>query len=108
MITTTGIILVVSAILNGILIWYIIQLLKRFLNFQAQLDNFVERIQEYESHVDTVYNMERFYGDSTLSSLLEHSKDMAQQCEGFKAYYLNIEDPEDDYEEDEEEEMYGT
>mgnify|MGYP003673548493 CR=1 FL=1 len=59
MINITGIILILSAIINGILIWYIVQLLKRFLNFQAQLDEFVERIQEYEAHVDAVYSMER-------------------------------------------------
>ena len=109
MINVTGIILILSAILNGILIWYIVQLLKRFLNFQAQLDEFVERIQEYEVHVDAVYSMERFYGDSTLSELLKHSKDMAAQCESFKVFYLNNEEYEYEEEsEDEDEETYDA
>ena len=106
--TLMTIILISSAILNGVLVWYIIQLLKRFLNFQYQLDEFVEKIQEYGDHVDTVYEMERFYGDSTLSNLLDHSKDIAAQCESFKIFYLNNEEYEEELEDEEEEEMYGA
>ena len=101
----TAIILCFSAILNFVLIWYIIQLLKRFLNFQAQLDSFIEKIEEYEEHIDIVYNMERFYGDTTLSSLLEHSKDMTKECESFKIFYLDEEQHDEEEEDDIEEEM---
>jgi hypothetical protein len=98
----TAIILCISALINFVLIWYIIQLLKRFLNFQHQLDEFVEKIVEYEDHVTTVYNMETFYGDPTLSSLLEHSKNISEQCENFKIFYFD-EDTINEEEEEEEE-----
>ena len=98
----TAIILCVSALINFVLIWYIIQLLKRFLNFQRQLDDFVEKIAEYEDHIATVYNMETFYGDPTISNLLEHSKNISEECENFKIFYLEEDAA---VEEEEEEDM---
>ena len=85
----TAILLCISALINFVLIWYIFQLLKRFLNFQRQLDDFVDKIDDYEEHVAAVYNMETFYGDPTLSNLLEHSKNISAECEGFKVFYFD-------------------
>ena len=90
-IDVTAVILCFSALLNFVLIWYITQLLKRFLNFQAQLDEFVEKINEYEDHIDVVYNMETFYGDPTLSNLLKHSRDISEECQNFRIFYLDEE-----------------
>jgi hypothetical protein len=100
-IDATAIILCISGIVNLVLIWYIIQLLKRFLNFQEQLDAFVEKIREYEDHIEKVYNMETFYGDPTLSSLLKHSKDISEECEDFRIFYLGNERDIEEEEEDE-------
>ena len=89
-----------SALLNVVLVWYVVQLIKRFLSFQGLLDDFVERIKEYESHIDVVYNLERFYGDETLNNLLNHSKAITEECENFKVIYL---DGEEELEEEAEE-----
>tara|TARA_R110000824_G_scaffold54557_5_gene150550 strand:- start:2376 stop:2702 length:327 start_codon:yes stop_codon:yes gene_type:complete len=102
----TAILLAVSGLLNLVLIWYIIQLLKRFLHFQAQLDGFMDKIQEYGEHVDVVYNMESFLGDPTLKNLLSHSKEIAEECDGFKEFYLTETD-EVKEEVQEEEVIYG-
>jgi len=90
----TAILLCFSALLSFVLIWYIIQLLKRFLNFQRQLDDLIEKIHEYAEHVDVVYNMENFMGDPTLSNLLEHSKVLSQECDNFRTFYLHQDDEE--------------
>ena len=65
-------------------VWYIIQLLKRFLNFQEELDIFSETLEEYENHVNIVNNLERFYGDETLGNLLRHSKALVEECQSFQ------------------------
>ena len=98
----TAVLLVVSALINFVLVWYIVQLLKRFLNFQAQLDGFMDKIQEYAEHVDVVYNMENFMGDPTLGNLLKHSKGIAEECDSFKTFYLTeSDDVQEEYAEDE-------
>ena len=75
-----------SAALNVFLIWYLIKLLRRFLAFQDELDEFSLLLEEYHGHVDIIYNLERFYGDSTLKNLLVHSKNVAEECKQFQSF----------------------
>ena len=90
-------ILTLSVIVNTFLVWYIVQLLRRFLVFQEDLDEFAIKLEEYEGHVEVVNNLERFYGDATLGALLKHSKKMTEECKQFQT----ILETEDNEEEDE-------
>ena len=92
-----------STIINIFLVWYIVQLLRRFLAFQEDLEGFALSLKEYEGHVETVNNLERFYGDETLGNLLRHSKKMAQNCSQFQNYIISQEEEYDEEEYDEEE-----
>ena len=80
----THLFLTLSVVLNVILIWYIVQLLKRFLTFQEELDNFSITLEEYREHIDIVNGLERFYGDETLGNLLRHSKALVEECQSFQ------------------------
>ncbi len=92
------IILTLSLLTNGFLVWYILQLLRRFLAFQEELDEFSVKLEEYEGHIEIINNLERFYGDTTLSNLLRHSKDMTRQCKEFQNLLKDQE--EEDYAEE--------
>ena len=89
-------ILTLSVIMNTFLVWYIVQLLRRFLVFQEDLDEFAIKLEEYEGHVEVVNNLERFYGDATLGNLLKHSKEMAAECKQFQTILENEDDEEED------------
>tara|TARA_R110002110_G_scaffold4612_2_gene23425 strand:- start:1684 stop:1998 length:315 start_codon:yes stop_codon:yes gene_type:complete len=95
------VLLILSILANCFLIWYIVQLLKRFLSFQEELDDFALKLEEYESHIDIIHGLERFYGDETLGNLLRHSKDIASGCKRFKSI-LNA-DGEEEYDDEGEE-----
>ena len=95
----TNILFAFSIIINIFLIWYIVQLLRRFLAFQEELDEFTIKLEEYEGHIEIVHNLERFYGDETLGNLLRHSKAIVDESKQFKA----ILDYEQDLDEEEEE-----
>jgi len=82
------------------LVWYIVQLLRRFLAFQEDLDEFAIKLEEYEGHVEIVNNLERFYGDPTLGSLLKHSKSMVEECKQFQSILLEEELEEEEYAEE--------
>ena len=86
-----------SVLLNVVFVWYIIQLLRRFLAFQQELDEFSILLEEYRGHIDIISKLERFYGDETLGNLLRHSKSLVEECQRFQ----NI------LQQDEEEEEYG-
>ena len=83
-----------SVIANVFLIWYVIKLLRRFLAFQDELDEFSIMLEEYEGHIDIIYNLEKFYGDATLKNLLVHSKKISEECNQFQSYLTGQEDNE--------------
>jgi uncharacterized protein YeeX (DUF496 family) len=92
-------ILVFSLFGNAFLIWYIVQLLRRFLTFQEELDEFTIKLEEYQKHIEIVHNLERFYGDETLGNLLRHSKAIVDESKQFKAI-LDYENEVDNEEEE--------
>jgi len=97
------ILLGVSTLVNIFLIWYVIKLVRRFLNVSEELEGHFSSLEEYSEHVEVVYNLERFYGDSTLENLMRHSKTVAGQAENFRAIYdINYE-----LQDDEDHEEYG-
>ena len=99
------ILLGVSVLISGFLMWYIAKLIKKFLNISEELEDLFVRLEEYSEHVDIVYNLERFYGDTTLENLMRHSKAVVESAKNFRAIYdVNYELEEDDEEYDEEEE----
>jgi hypothetical protein len=77
--------LALSVVFNVLLIWYIVQLLRRFLSFQDELDNFSVILEEYQNHIDIINSLERFYGDETLGNLLRHSKSLVEECQKFQS-----------------------
>jgi hypothetical protein len=95
-----------SVVMNILFIWYIVQLLRRFLSFQEGLDAFALKLEEYETHVKIVNNLERFYGDETLGNLLRHSKAIVEESKQFIAV-LGEEQEDGEDGEDGEEEVYG-
>ena len=97
--------LMFSVLVNCLFIWYIIRLISRFINFQEMLEDFVARLEEYEGHINVIYNLETFYGDETLKNLLTHSKSIVEESHGFRNFVLQIEEEEPSEEElDEEDE----
>jgi len=81
------ILLVASFIVNVFLVWYAVQLVRRFLIVSEELENLFVLLEEYSEHVDIVYNLERFYGDSTLENLLRHSRSVSNAANDFRAIY---------------------
>ena len=88
----THLLLAISVNFNLIFVWYIVQLLKKFLVFQDELDSFSEKLEEYSEHIDIVNGLERFYGDETLGNLLRHSKSLVEECQSFQSVLRQEED----------------
>ncbi len=66
-------------VLNIFFVWYFRQFIIRFNFFSKNLGNLMAVIvQGYQAHLESVYGLETFYGDSTLRGLLEHTKDLSE------------------------------
>ena len=95
------ILLATSVVINIMLVWYIVQLLRRFLSISEELEGLFVSLEEYSEHVDIVYKLERFYGDTTLENLLRHSQNLSERAKNFRATY-DVNYTEEEHEEENE------
>ena len=58
----------------GVMIWYVRRLVRALNEVYGLIKIALGAINEYEEHLERVYSMDTFYGDSTLEGLLEHSR----------------------------------
>lgn len=72
-----------SFLFNLLLLWYTRNLIRYLALFTEDSREVLVSIQEYANHLKNVYNMDVFYGDATLESLIRHSKDIAEELGAF-------------------------
>lgn len=75
-------------------------ILARLLFISEELGDLQDMIDTFAKHVQSVYELETFYGDQTLQGLLDHAVSFNEQLETFEwIYNLTIEEKEaeDDY-----------
>ena len=90
---------ILSLTLNVLLIWYVRKVqVDYILYLRDNLEEFAYMHNQFTEHVDEVYNMEMYFGDQSLSKLLEHSKFVSEQTQQYLDVLRGL-----DFEEDEEE-----
>ena len=94
--------LILSLALNGLLIWYVRQTLRRLLFASENFAWLMNSITNFSEHLQSLYELEMFYGDTTLGHLIEHSKQLVEDMKNFEEIYTLVEDEPDDGKEKEE------
>ena len=79
---TLAMFLAVSALATMILIWYVRKVLLKLYLLQEVHSSAFERIDSFKEHVTNIHELEMFYGDDTLQSLIQHSKDLSDYLDG--------------------------
>jgi len=77
-------ILCLSVIINLALMWYGFLLLKKVVYVSGNTDEIIDAVEGFRTHLDGVYELEMFYGDETLKSLLDHTGELSTflaECE---------------------------
>ena len=93
-----------SVSVNAFLFWFAIKSSGRLSMVASNIDDIMSAIESFENHLETLYEMETFYGDETLHSVLMHTKGLTEFLSGFEDIYeLSEELPEEAEEEQEEE-----
>lgn len=90
-------ILGVSILLNLTLVWYIYKLLKNLIDIEDQFMDMKTKLVEFATHLRAINKVESFYGDPTITALVEHMKKLAQDIEEYSKIMVVYED---DLEED--------
>jgi hypothetical protein len=79
--------LTISASINVLLVWYIRKMLAKLLYVSDSIGDLLVSAKNFSSHLDSVHEMETFYGDETLGSLLKHSRQMIEDIGEFEGIY---------------------
>jgi hypothetical protein len=92
----------ISVFLNGLLIWYCRKLTKQFLFFTQNIIELENKLNSFDGHLKNVHELEMFYGDETLGSLIKHSRYIVESIKDFNDFFV-LED--DDQKEEDLEEL---
>ena len=82
--------------------WFCYRLLRNLYNLSEGIHDVVIEIEGFTKHLESIYEMEMFYGDETLDSLLRHSRALKENLGEFtRANAAELEDREEIDEEEE-------
>jgi len=68
----------ISLVVNILMIWYCRELIKQHVFYVQRMEDVLASVQEYKKHLEEVYGLETYYGDTTLQGLLQHTTDLAE------------------------------
>ena len=71
-----------SIFINLVSALYIRWLLKSIVLINEDVVSIENLIKVFQTHLKTIYEMEMFYGDETLQSLLKHTTELSNRLEG--------------------------
>ena len=89
--------------INIVFLFYIRWLLKILATINEDIINLETVIIDFKNHVKAIYEMEMFYGDDTLKSLLSHASELSEKLEDIDLV-LNSQQTEEEYDKEEESE----
>ena len=84
--------LFLSLLLNVGLIMYVRGAIIRLLFVSEELGDLQQMTNAFAQHLKIVYELDTFYGDETLNSLLHHAISFNEQLETFEHIYSLTED----------------
>ena len=91
-----AILLALSVALNIFLMVYLRWLLRKFDFLSENIGDLWSSINGFSKHLESVHELETFYGDATLKNLISHSQQIVKDVEMYKEIYTLFHDYEDE------------
>lgn len=76
--------LAVSFIVNLLLIWYVIRLLRKFLFISENIADLYFTTRSFRIFVHSLYSMDTYYGEPMVQELIHKIKDVSEELERFR------------------------
>ena len=96
MLLALGAALVASLLLNIFFIWYFRNLVSRLSFVSENLGVLVEETVSFRNHLESVHELEVFYGDETIGGLIRHVGEYSETLIGFEEIYTLLDDDEEE------------
>ena len=100
---TVPFLLYLSMLINLGLLWYVGRILQQMEDLEEDVTDIVEKIDAFSEHIESLHQLEMYYGDENLKGLIDHSRGVINDFIDFQEKYFDVEVQEEQSEQDEEE-----
>jgi len=76
--------LILSLTINCILFWYVRKLIEKLNYGVNNVDQLQELLEEYSKNLQSMLEMEMYYGDETMIATVNNTKMVIDLCRGYK------------------------
>ena len=83
--------LYLSVIANLVLVWFSIKCIKNISEIEEDIDEIMNKTDNFTEHLESVHEMEIYYGDETLQSMIDHSKQLINDYIDLQSKYFDVE-----------------
>ena len=87
--------LTISIMINVVMVLYVRWILRQYKDLVQGMENIGDMLTEYVIQLKSIYELEMFYGDETLSSLLQHGREIIEKLEEIELLGENDDDDEE-------------
>jgi predicted PurR-regulated permease PerM len=87
---TSILFLILSLLLNGVLVWYIIKLIQEMRYISENVEYTSGVLNNFSEHLEKLYELETYYGDENLKSLIRHSRQVLEEVKEFETVISSI------------------
>ena len=87
-------ILAASLLINGLLIWYLVKLLKKFIFISANIADLFLITKSFEVFVSSVYSMDNYHGEPIIRELIFKMRQLLDEMEDFREIFQYMLDEE--------------
>jgi len=81
---TVYLVLAGSIILNVLLMWYVVRILRKFLFISANLSDLFLTTKSYEVFVASLYSMNSYHGEPIIQELIAKTREVLTEIEEFR------------------------
>ena len=96
-IVALSLILIFSIGLNIFLLWFAWKSIRQIAEYDEELTDLIQIMKNFSNHVESVHQLEMFYGDETLRHLMRHANDIVATFSAYELLLSEGEEEEDGY-----------
>ncbi len=72
--------------------WFCYKLVYRLNYVSENMNELYTRLDEFDQHINFIYELELYYGDETLKNLIRHSRDLRNYMKNYREIMEALED----------------
>lgn len=90
-----SILFIISLLINAFLVWYLYRFFIRYSDLVSLVEDLQYKIFYFSKHLESLYELETYYGEPTVQKLIEHSKVLLSSFDEFNDDYVSFEGEEE-------------